>query len=150
VAQDRGSDAGGGQPGDDRGGGGRGAGGRSAADVQRPRLRRDRERQQQRHAAIKAAINAATAAPDGGIVRFTSGNYKSMNTIHLRSHVTLQLDAGATILGSSADTYDAAESNPNDSFQDLGHSHFHDAMIFGNNLTGIGSPAPARSTAPAT
>ncbi len=87
--------------------------------------------------AIQAAINAANSA-GGGVVEFPSGNYKSKNTIHMKSNVTLQLDAGSTILGSSADTYDAAESNPYDAYQDYGHSHFHDAMIWGDGLTNIG------------
>jgi hypothetical protein len=89
-------------------------------------------------AAINNAITAANAAAGGGIVRFPAGNYKSMNSIHMKSNVTLQLDSGSTILGSSADTYDAAESNPNDAFQDFGHSHFHNAMIWGDRLTNIG------------
>src|SRR6266540_809493 len=87
--------------------------------------------------AINAAINAANGA-GGGVVEFPAGSYKSKNSIHMKSNVTLQLDAGSTILGSSADTYDPAEPNPNDSFQDYGHSHFHDAMIWGDNLTNIG------------
>ncbi|MFD0442099.1 glycosyl hydrolase family 28 protein [Streptomyces indonesiensis] len=88
-------------------------------------------------AAIDKAITAANAA-GGGIVRFPSGQYKSKNTVHLKSEVTLQLDSGATILGSSADTYDKPESNPNDDYQDYGHSHFHNAMFYGDKLTNIG------------
>ena len=34
--------------------------------------------------------------------------------------------------------YDTAESNPYDQYQDYGHSHFHDAMIYGDGLTNIG------------
>jgi polygalacturonase len=88
--------------------------------------------------AIQRAIDAATAASGGGIVEFPSGTYQSRNTIHMKSNVTLQLDSGATLRGASNDDYDAAESNPNDNFQDFGHSHFHDAMIFGDRLTNIG------------
>ena len=40
--------------------------------------------------------------------------------------------------GSSADSYDAPESNPYDQYQDYGHSHFHDAMFYGDRLTNIG------------
>ncbi|SHI23984.1 glycosyl hydrolase family 28 protein [Streptomyces sp. 3214.6] len=87
--------------------------------------------------AVDKAINAASAA-GGGTVRFPAGDYKSKNTIHLKSHVTLRLDKGATLQGSSADTYDKAESNPYDDYQDYGHSHFHDAMIYGDRLTDIG------------
>ncbi|MER6221359.1 glycosyl hydrolase family 28 protein [Streptomyces sp900105755] len=87
--------------------------------------------------AVDKAITAANSA-GGGTVRFTAGTYKSKNTIHMKSHVTLQLDKGATLQGSSADTYDKAESNPYDAYQDYGHSHFHDAMIYGDRLTDIG------------
>ena len=87
--------------------------------------------------AINKAVTAANAA-GGGIVEFPSGSYKSANSIHLKSHVTLQLDAGSKILGSSAKTYDAAEANPYSRYQDYGHSHFHDAMFWGDGLTDIG------------
>src|SRR6266498_4028659 len=86
--------------------------------------------------AIQAAINAASSA-GGGVVEFPSGNYKSKNTIHLKSNITIQLDSGATMLGSSADTYDVAEPNAFSAYQDYGHSHFHDAMIYGDGLTNI-------------
>jgi len=87
--------------------------------------------------AINSAITAANSA-GGGIVEFPSGTYKSPNTVHLKSDVTLQLDSGSTVVGSSAKGYDKAESNPNDKFQDYGHSHFHDAMFYGDSLTNIG------------
>ncbi|MER6912033.1 glycosyl hydrolase family 28 protein [Streptomyces sp. NPDC000594] len=87
--------------------------------------------------AINRAITAANSA-GGGIVRFPSGTYESKNTIHLKSRVTLHLDAGATISGNAADTYDPPENNPWDDYQDYGHSHFHNAMIYGDNLTDIG------------
>ncbi|MER6386682.1 glycosyl hydrolase family 28 protein [Streptomyces sp. NPDC001250] len=87
--------------------------------------------------AIDKAITAANAA-GGGTVRFPAGTYQSRNTIHMKSHVTLQVDQGATVQGSSANTYDPPESNPNDKYQDYGHSHFHNAMIYGDKLTDIG------------
>ncbi|MGW5243039.1 glycosyl hydrolase family 28 protein [Streptomyces sp. NPDC004129] len=87
--------------------------------------------------AINKAVTAANAA-GGGTVRFPAGAYKSKNTIHMKSNVTLQVDTGATLQGSSADSYDAPESNPYDKYQDYGHSHFHDAMIYGDKLTNIG------------
>jgi len=88
--------------------------------------------------AIQKAIDAANGA-GGGTVQFPSpGNYKSKNTIHMKSNVTLQVDTGAAIQGSSADTYDAPESNPYDQYQDYGHSHFHNAMIYGDRLTNVG------------
>lgn len=86
--------------------------------------------------AIQRAINAAAAA-GGGTVRAPSGTYKSSNSIHLKSGITIQLDAGATIIGASGTGYDAPESNPFDQYQDYGHSHFHNAMMWGDRLTDI-------------
>lgn len=88
-------------------------------------------------AAIDRAITAANAA-GGGTVRFPSGTYRSPKSIHMKSNVTLQLDAGATIMGAKGAGYDKPEPNPNDKYQDYGHSHFHNAMIWGDRLTDIG------------
>ncbi|GIG62206.1 glycoside hydrolase [Longispora fulva] len=89
-------------------------------------------------AAINKAIVAANHATGGGTVQFPAGTYRSATTIHMLSDVTLRLDAGSTIKGSGADTYDPPEPNPNDRYQDYGHSHFHNAMIHGDRLTNIG------------
>ncbi|TML32209.1 MAG: carbohydrate-binding protein [Actinobacteria bacterium] len=86
--------------------------------------------------AVNAAIAAANGA-GGGTVEFPAGTYLAGGSIHLLSNVTLLLDAGSTLLG-AASGYDVPEPNPNDAFQDFGHSHFHDAMIWGDNLTNIG------------
>jgi polygalacturonase len=88
-------------------------------------------------AAIQKAVDAASAA-GGGTVRVPSGTYKSAKTIHLKSNVIFQLDSGSTITGASGTGYDAAESNRYDQYQDYGHSHFHDAMFYGDRLSGIG------------
>lgn len=88
-------------------------------------------------AAINRAIQATSDAPGINILRFPSGTYRSANSIHMRSEVTIQLDAGATIMGAGSGTYDRAEPNPNDDFQDFGHSHFHNAMLWGDRLTDI-------------
>ena len=82
--------------------------------------------------AIDRAVTAASAAP-GGIVVFPSGRYRA-RTIHLRSHVTLRLDAGSAILAASSGM-DAAEPNANDSYQDYGHSHFHNSLMWGSGIT---------------
>jgi polygalacturonase len=87
--------------------------------------------------AIQKAVDAASAA-GGGTVRVPSGTYKSANTVHLKSNITIQLDSGATIVGSSGTGYDVAESNQYDQYQDYGHSHFHNAMFYGDRLTDIG------------
>ena len=86
-------------------------------------------------AAINKAIAAASAASGGGTVEFPAGKYKSVS-IHLRSNVDIQLDAGATITAASSG-FDAAEPNSFSQYQDFGHSHFHDALIWGENLTNV-------------
>lgn len=86
--------------------------------------------------AINDTIEAASEA-GGGTVVFPEGTYLSSNTIHLRSDITIQLDAGATVEGSDDDDYDPPEDNPWDEFQDFGHSHFHNAMFFGDGLRNI-------------
>lgn len=86
--------------------------------------------------AIQRAIDAASAA-GGGTVLFPSGTYQSRNTIHMRSNITMQLNAGATIRGASNDDYDEPEDNPWDDYQDYGHSHFHNSMIYGDRLNNI-------------
>jgi Glycosyl hydrolases family 28 len=85
--------------------------------------------------AINRAIDAANGA-GGGIVLFPAGTYLSVS-IHLRSNVTLQLDSGATIRAASSG-FDAPEPNPFSQFQDFGHSHFRNALIWGENLQNIG------------
>jgi hypothetical protein len=87
-------------------------------------------------AAINSAVTAANGA-GGGTVEFPSGTYKVGATIHLKSNVTIQLDSGSTLTGASSG-YDAPESNSNDSYQDFGHSHFHDAMFYGDRLSNVG------------
>lgn len=87
--------------------------------------------------AVQKAVDAASAAGGGTVLVPAPGTYKSKNTIHMKSRVTLQVDKGATLQGSDADTYDPPESNPNDKYQDYGHSHFHNAMIYGDRLTDI-------------
>jgi len=86
--------------------------------------------------AINRAITAANGA-GGGTVLFPPGTYRAGASIHLKSDVTLQLGSGATITGASSG-YDAPEPNPSSAFQDFGHSHFHDAMIWGDGVTNIG------------
>ena len=87
-------------------------------------------------AAINKAIDAAAAA-GGGTVDFPAGNYLSFS-IHLKSHVTLHLDAGATIVAAEppedlSSGYDAPEANPvTEYYEDFGHSHWHTSLIWGD------------------
>jgi polygalacturonase len=91
--------------------------------------------------AINKAIDAANAS-GGGIVRFSPGTY-ACYSIHLKSNVVLYLEPGATILaasvpeggGSPGSRYDAAESNkPWENYQDYGHNHWHNSLIWGENI----------------
>jgi polygalacturonase len=90
----------------------------------------------QNREAINKAIEAAAAA-GGGTVEFPAGTWVT-GSVHLRSNVTLQFDRGAVIEASSeASAYDPPEPNEWDKFQDSGHSHFHNSMMWGENLENI-------------
>ena len=99
-------------------------------------------------AAVNRAIDAAAAA-GGGTVRFSAGTY-ACYSIHLKSNVMLQLGPGATILaaetpieGTTSGGYDAAEANVGDNkFQDYGHSHWHNSLIWGEDLHDVGILGP--------
>ena len=92
--------------------------------------------------AINSAIDAATES-GGGTVYFPAGDYLSFS-IRLKSNITLFIDNGATIIAANMDEhdgkYDAPEPNIwGDSlkYQDFGHSHFHNSLIWGENLENI-------------
>lgn len=85
--------------------------------------------------AFNRAIEAA-AARGGGTVLIPAGTY-ACYTIRLKSRVTLYLDAGATILAAAPGAgggYDHAEPNAWDMFQDFGHSHWKNSLIWGEGL----------------
>jgi polygalacturonase len=90
-------------------------------------------------AAINAAISAANGA-GGGTVEFPAGTYLA-GSIHLMSRVELHLGPGSTILASSdSRAYDAPEANAwGDTlhYQDGGHSHWHDSLIWGEDLMDV-------------
>jgi hypothetical protein len=86
--------------------------------------------------AVDRAIVTASAS-GAGTVDFPAGTYLAGSSIHMLSNVTLSLAAGATLVGAPSG-YDVPEANPNDQYQDFGHSHFHDAMIWGDSLHNIG------------
>jgi polygalacturonase len=96
--------------------------------------------------AIDRAIDEAAAA-GGGTVCFRAGNYLCYS-IHLRSKVAIYLDAGATIVAAdaaadSSRSYDLAESNkPWEDYQDYGHNHWHNSLIWGEGLEGISICGP--------
>ncbi|MEO6844247.1 MAG: glycoside hydrolase family 28 protein [Ginsengibacter sp.] len=87
---------------------------------------------------INSAIDAAATA-GGGTVYFPAGNYLS-GSIRLKSNITLYLDAGATIIaapGENADEYDLPENKIDNMFEDFGHRHWHNSLIWGENLHDI-------------
>jgi polygalacturonase len=95
--------------------------------------------------AINKTIDAAAAA-GGGTVFFPAGSYLSVS-IHLQSNIALYLDQGATIVAaetSATARYDPPEPNQWDAWQDFGHSHFHNSLIWGENLENIAILGPGR------
>jgi polygalacturonase len=94
-------------------------------------------------AAINKAIEAAAAA-GGGTVEFPPGTWLT-GSIHLRSNVTLRLEQGSVIEASSSNSeYDPPEPTQWDQFQDFGHSHFHNSLIWGEGLENIAILGPGR------
>src|SRR5579871_928460 len=90
----------------------------------------------QNRVAINQAIEAAASA-GGGTVEIPAGNWVT-GSIHLLSNITLHLERGALIEASSdASAFDAPEPNEWDKFQDFGHGHFHNALIWGEGLENI-------------
>src|SRR6266576_3759808 len=93
--------------------------------------------------AINKTIEAAAAA-GGGTVRFPAGNYLSVS-IHLKSNIALYFDQGATLIAASPAAgvqYDSAEPNDWEKYQDFGHSHWHNSLIWGENLSNISILGP--------
>jgi polygalacturonase len=95
---------------------------------------------------INRAIEEA-AAKGGGTVYFPAGTYLSVS-IRLKSNISLYIDQGATILAASTTDgfkYDPPEPNVwGDSlqYQDFGHSHWHNSLIWGENLENISIMGP--------
>jgi polygalacturonase len=95
--------------------------------------------------AINKAIEEAAAA-GGGTVRLPAGNYLSVS-IRLKSNVAFYLDQGATIIAAETApgvAYDAPEANQWDAYQDFGHSHWHNSLIWGENLENVSILGPGR------
>ncbi|HYC70162.1 MAG TPA: glycoside hydrolase family 28 protein [Opitutaceae bacterium] len=99
-------------------------------------------------AAVNRAIDAAAAA-GGGIVEFPAGEYLC-HSIRLRSRVTLHLGPGATIIAADPPArpgepgYDEPEPNASVQFQDFGHSHWRNSLIWGIGLEDVAITGPGR------
>jgi polygalacturonase len=95
-------------------------------------------------AGVNRAIEAAAAV--GGTVYLPAGKFLCYS-IHLKSNVALCLDQNAVIIAaeSTADpaspgpgNYDAAEPNTAwDAYQDYGHNHWHNSLLWGEGLENI-------------
>src|SRR5689334_15293113 len=90
--------------------------------------------------AVNRAIDRA-ASMGGGIVYFPAGTYRC-HSIRLKNFIALYVAPGAVILaaetphaGTATGGYDAAESNaPFEQFQDFGHNHWHNSLIWGDGI----------------
>ena len=91
--------------------------------------------------AINAAITACNSA-GGGTVLFPSGTYMAAG-IRLKSRIRLKIESGATIRARTSG-YDAPEPNSFDEYQDFGHSHFRNALMWGENITDFAIEGPGR------
>lgn len=91
--------------------------------------------------AINRAI-AAAASAGGGTVRFPAGTYLSF-TLRLKSHIELRLDPGCVLVAAEPTAatggYDAPEPNEwgDRQYQDFGHSHFRNSLIWGDHLEDV-------------
>ncbi len=89
--------------------------------------------------AIDRAIDAAASA-GGGTVLIPAGTYRCFS-IHLKSDVALEIGPGATVVaaapGDGDGPYDAPEPNRSSAYQDYGHSHWHNSLIWGENLRNV-------------
>ncbi|UYY79423.1 glycoside hydrolase family 28 protein [Sphingomonas sp. R1] len=88
--------------------------------------------------AIAAALAAAHHA-GGGIVLLPPGTYRSFS-LRLPSRVTLAIEAGATLLAATPGpdgAYDLPEDRGPQLYQDFGHSHWHNSLIWAEDAEDI-------------
>ena len=88
--------------------------------------------------AINKALEAA-AQRGGGTVRLTAGTYLC-HSIRLQSNCTLLIDEDATIRAArngEQGEYDAAEKADSILYQDFGHSHWKNSLIWGIGLRNV-------------
>jgi polygalacturonase len=103
-------------------------------------------------AAVNRAIDEAAAA-GGGVVLFPAGSYLCFS-IHLKSQVHLYLLQGSAIVaadsplpaeqtGYRGGVYDAAEpKTPWDAYQDYGHNHWHNSLLWGEDIHDVSITGP--------
>ena len=87
-------------------------------------------------AAVQRAIDACAAA-GGGTVLFPAGTYLC-GSLHLKGSITLHLDSGATLLGSTLkEDYDPPETLDFKNDADVETTYFHQSLIWGENVERI-------------
>lgn len=96
------------------------------------------------HEAINRAI-ADAARGGGGTVLLPAGRYLCFS-IRLMSNVTLVIGPGAVIEAADpqvhSGSYDLPEPNDHDFYQDFGHSHWHNSLIWGEGLENVSILGP--------
>ena len=97
--------------------------------------------------AINAAIEAASRA-GGGTVLLPAGTYLSFS-VRLKSHVTLAAGsrrhaARGRAVAEKTGRYDLPEPNEHDLYQDFGHSHWQNSLIWGIGLEDVAIVGPGR------
>src|SRR3954452_6109162 len=99
--------------------------------------------------AINRAIEAAAAA-GGGTIHFSAGQYLCYS-IHLQSNIALCLDQGAVIIAANplpegqSGGYDEPEPvQAWEAYQDYGHNHWKNSLIWGIDLHDISIYGPGR------
>ncbi len=93
--------------------------------------------------AINKAIETAAAA-GGGTIYFPAGNYLT-GSIHLKSNISLYIDQGATIIAApyvKEAGYDDPEKIVTNQYEDFGHRHWHNSLIWGENLHDVSILGP--------
>lgn len=85
--------------------------------------------------AINTAIEEASKN-GGGTIYLPAGTYMSYS-IRLKSNISIYLDHGAVLkaaVPNEKEHYDLPEDNPHDDYQDFGHSHWKNSLIWGIGL----------------
>jgi polygalacturonase len=93
--------------------------------------------------AINNAIEAA-AKEGGGTIYVPTGEY-ACYSIRLASHINLYIEQGAKIVAAfptATEGFDAAEENEHNRYQDFGHSHWKNSLIWGIGLEDITISGP--------
>ena len=93
--------------------------------------------------AINRAIEAAAQA-GGGTVYLPAGEY-ACYSIRLKSNIHIYLEQGTRIIAAfpgKEEGYDTAEPNEHNKYQDFGHSHWKNSLIWGIGLENITISGP--------